>query len=661
MGTSCHNHSCRFLSAVFLVGFFVMPLLSAAQLREMDISQMEAPADRFTVFTEHPDEAYIIIQSPVNNLVFTSNMDGIVEDRSEPDQGRYVLIVRPFTQIFTVNAPGYMVGRFRVQSPQARNTYHYRIRPVEATTEFIPVNFIVDQENANLFVDDQEVPIGRTVRMEPGPQSVRIEKPGYRTIIDEIVITHDNTLFQYTLDELYEIPVTIRSNPSGATVYINTIRQDRETNFQDFFYPGEYLVRAAMSGYRDMEKQIVVTEEGPNNFLLELERFVGTLSLSVEPANARITINNRDYSGQRDIALPPGVHRILVEREGFNTYDDRIVIQEGEQVNRSVRLVPRTGTLVFSIEQADAEVTLYNQRGEIVQQWRGINRIPDLPVGTYQYTASMEGYPQLDGQFTIRDNMTERVRADFSELADQALTREAEPAAPEDDVVARLEEQSREMREITDQRIQERQISQPEPQQPQPEARPQPVQPTPASTRNPFHAPIRMTAWTLSYADMWIDTDTYDENADYAWGLTMGSIRTRKYWAANAHLGFGQIHLQPLTGSFIIGGQAEDHINVMYYGLKVGPKLGIGPVNIFALVGVDGSILFHDAFEDSSFSMMDGATELGIVFIPSSWRFGLKYSISIPWDTQDDFLQFTRMEFGIIFVTLGPKQIETDN
>ena len=656
MGNTYSKASHRSLFTVLLTGILLVPLIGNAQLREMDISMIEDPADRFMVFTEHPNEAYIIIQSTINNLVFTSNMDGIVEDRSEPDQGRYILIVRPFTQIFTVNAPGYMVGRFRVQSPQARNSYHYRIRPVEATTEFIPVNFIVDQVGAELFVNNQEVPVGQTVRLEPGPQQVRIERAGYRTITDEIVISHDNTLFQYRMEELFEIPVTIRSNPPGATVYINTVRQNRETNFQDFFYPGEYLVRVSMSGYRDAEKQIQVTEDGTNDFLLELERFVGTLSLSVEPANSKITINNRDYTGQRDIALSPGVYHIIVERDGFNSFSERVNIVEGEQLTRSIRLQPKTGVLVFSIEQADAEVSLFNQHGELVQQWRGINRIPNLPVGIYQYTATLQGYPQLTGQFTISDNATERVIADFNQVAG------------EDDVVARLEQQAREMRETTERRVRDQDQQEPatQPEQARPEqARPEPAraqepvrqpeqtaraeQPSDRDTgRNPFFTPRRFKGFTLGYTDMWLNTDAFKDNVASRWGMTIGTLRTRRFWATTGHLGFGQIHLHEFTASFIVNGPAEDHINVMLYGLKTGPKIGLGPINMYLAFGVEGSVLFHESFENESFGMMDGATEFGLLFLPGSWPIGLRYSVSVPFDTQDDFIQFTRMELGII-------------
>lgn len=625
----------------------------SAQLREMDISPIERPSGGIPVFTEHPDEAYVIIESPISNLVFSSNMEGIVEDRSEPDLGRYVLIIRPFTQIFTVNAPGFMVGRFRVQSPQARNTYHYRIRPVEASTEFVPVNFIVEPSGAELFIDDQQVPIGQTVRMEPGPQTLRIENPGYRTIVEEIIISVDNTLFQYTMDELYEIPVTIRSNPSGATVYINTLRRDRETNFQDFFYPGEYLVRLTKSGYRDAEMQINVTEEGPNDFMIEMQRFVGTLSLSVEPTQARVLINNRDYSGQQDIDLAPGIHRLMVLREGYHDHDERIVIEEGEQLVKSVQLNPKTGVLIFTIEQADALIRLYNQDNQLVQQWNGINRLPDLPVGLYRYTASLDGYPELAGQLSIRDGATERVNASFDQVAhaivqpeaprDDQAALEAARAAEEErrrqEEIARLEAQQREMREQADRRIQEQQ----EAQRPAPDPR----SPVPPASRG-FSAPRSFSGLTISYTDFWLNTEAFENNVQERWGITLGRLRTSRFLAMRTHIGYGRLDLYELTMSQITQSQAEDHINMLLYGLKAGLKLGLGPFNLYGLSGVEGTVMFHEAFVDEMYHMADAVAEIGLLFMPDKWSVGFRGSISAPFDTQEDFYQFARIEVGII-------------
>lgn len=400
-----------------------------AQLREMIISPIENPSGGIPVFTNHPDQAYLIIESPISNLVFSSNMEGIVEDQSDPDRGRYVLIIRPFTQIFTVNAPGYMSGRFRIQTPRPRTTYHFSVRPVDTATELLPVNFIVDQPGAVLFIDDQQVPIGQTVRLEPGPQQLRIENPGFRTITEQIVVSADNTLFQYQLQELIELPVTIRSEPPGATVYINTLLRDRPTNYQDFFYPGEYLVRLTMSGYRDAEKQITVSEEGPNDFMLVLERFAGTLSLTVDPPQSRVMIGSTDYTGVSSIDLSPGMHRLVVQREGYHDHEERIQVQEGQPLERRVVLRPRTGVLVFSIAQSDAQLRLFNQSGEMVAEWLGINRLPDLPVGLYQYTANLAGYPTLTGQVAIRDGTTERVHVDFSSppVEDQVFAGQEQP------------------------------------------------------------------------------------------------------------------------------------------------------------------------------------------------------------------------------------------
>lgn len=85
-------------------------------LQRLSVTQTTSEA-RGTVFRNHPDKAGIIIESTLPSLRFSSNMNGIVEERPQPDQGRYVLIIEPFTQIISIDAPGFVQERVRIGSP----------------------------------------------------------------------------------------------------------------------------------------------------------------------------------------------------------------------------------------------------------------------------------------------------------------------------------------------------------------------------------------------------------------------------------------------------------------------------------------------------------------------------------------------------------------
>ena len=221
-----------FLRSMLLSKLMLAALLFAGtsdaqtgNLQRFSITPIPPPSEGVAVFRDHPDKAGIIIESPTTNLSFSSNMDGIVDQRSEPGRGRYVLIIEPFTQIIVVDAPGYIQGRFRVGNPGVRDVLYYEIEPEERTPDLISVIFNVEPDDARLFVDNQQTETNRTVQLSPGSAEVRLERESYRTILDAITINPDNIQFNYVLSEVDIVPVRFSANTPGARVLIDGVEQ----------------------------------------------------------------------------------------------------------------------------------------------------------------------------------------------------------------------------------------------------------------------------------------------------------------------------------------------------------------------------------------------------------------------------------------------------
>ncbi|MCH8568365.1 MAG: PEGA domain-containing protein [Balneolales bacterium] len=616
------------LAVCFSLTLFLSAEAQTSQLREMEIQPDPNPSGGIPISVDYPNEAYIIIRSTIPGLRFESNMDGIVEDRSEPESGRYILIIRPFSQIFTVTADNYVAGRFQVRNPQQRETSHYVIRPVEIASDLLPVTFLVEgHDDATLTVNGQVVPVNQTTRIDTGPQQIRIEKAGYRTIEETIVVSQDNVLFRYSLEGLVEERVTIRSVPEGATVYLDNIPQPRVTPMQHFMFPGEYVVRLSRTEYRDLEQQITVREGAANEFEFEMRRFVGSLSLSVVPANARVTINSQDYTGQREINLSPGTYRIVVDREGYYPEEIRVNIEEGQVAERSIRLRQRVGSLRFLTESPDAQFRLINQQGQVIHQWSGINQIRDLPVGRYQYVGSLSGYTDITGQIIIQENVETRTEVAFGEAERLAYEREQ----------ARLREQERQ-REIAAQQAEERR---------QAEARAQQErerQQRRAQARR-FYTPNSFTGYGITYSQLNLNTSAFKQNIDSNIGATFSIYGSQRYWMFGMNLGINQMALiEELQNQL-----DDENILVMSYGMVTGPKIGLGPFDVYGGVGIEGNALFFSEFESDEHYTLDMVYELGVILMPRSWSVGLKFSMTLGLDVLDGDPVFNRTEIGIIF------------
>lgn len=609
-----------FALCLLLMSLLFTTAAQAQELRSMTITPDENPSSGVPLVPEYPDAAYIIINSNISNLAFSSNMNGIIEERNIPEEGIYRLIIQPFTQFITVTAPGFMQGRFRVPAPDSKQSLFYKIEAETSGTNLVPVNFIIEgADRANLLLDGQEIDYSGTVQLDPGPYELRIEQSGYRTIEADIVVSSDNTLFRYTLEQLEEETVTIRSTPPDATVYINGI-QWGSTTFEDFFFPGDYLLRLTKEGYRDMEAQIIVEEDGQNEFSFELERFAGTLQLNVVPANAQVQIGGRDFTRQQDISLPPGTHRIVVEQEGYYPVERIIEVEQAQQLSLDIRLEPRVGTIRFATESPDARFRLFDSAGRVVEEWRGINLMRDIPIGRYEYRGQLAGYRELVGQMVVRENETTRVDAVFTEdmrdTGDERRKRELE---------------------------QERQADNRAQPAPPPQRQPTTQQRTPR--QRSFSAPRNFTGYGFTYSQLDLDTSSFTENISENIGLSFSIYNSSsRFWVYGMHFGYNQLSLdERFENTF-----ESDKINVLSYSFGTGPKLGLGPFHFFAMGGIEGNALLFDGFEEEEHLTADVISEFGVIFAPAAWRLGFRYSMTMPLEQLEGDPVFTRREIGII-------------
>lgn len=610
------------VSALFITLCFQVNI-HAQELRSMTINPDESPDSGVFLVPEYPEAAYLIISSNISNLSFSSNMNGIIEERNIPEEGVYRLIVQPFTQFITVTAPGFMQGRFRVAAPDAKESLFYTIETESAGSDLIPVNFIVEgPERANLLLDGQEIDYSSTIQLDPGPYELRIEQSGYRSIEDVITVSSENTLFRYDMMPLEEEAITIRSTPTEATIFVNGI-QWGVTPYQDFFFPGEYLLRISKDGYREVETQIEVEEDGENFFAFQLEDFAGALQLSVDPVGAQVLIGGRDFTRQQDISLPPGTHRVVVEEDGFFPEEHIIEIAQGEQLSLDIELEPRVGDIRFATNMPDAQFSLFNRSGDTVQTWRGINLMREMPVGRYQYRGKLDGYRDLVGQLVVREDAVTRVDAEF----DEGMRSEADAAIAEQMRQRALEQQRRpeNTRGSTPQRRSgSGSGSEPE---------------------GGFSAPRSFTAVGFSYTQLELETTAFAQNIQENIGGSLSLYNTNlRLWALNMHFGYSQLTLAESAGSF-----EEDTIDVMSYSLVTGPKLGLGPFNVFALGGIEGNTLFFEGFDGESHTTADLVVEFGALFAPAALPFGFRYSMTMPVEQLEGDPIFTRQEIGIIF------------
>jgi len=140
-------------------------------------------------------------------------------------------------------------------------------------------------------------------------------------------------------------PVSITSDPSGATVMVNGI-QLGTTPLVAEIGAGSHRLEVRLAGYQTAERRLRVEADVPQDFpVIQLARAVGRLTVSSVPSAATVTIDGR-FAGQTpaDLTLQPDIeHDIKIAKAAHEPQSTRISLSAGASEELDVTLVPLYG------------------------------------------------------------------------------------------------------------------------------------------------------------------------------------------------------------------------------------------------------------------------------------------------------------------------------
>jgi hypothetical protein len=583
-----------------------------AQLLEMEVKPTTG-SGTVPVFRDHPDDAAIIVNSSLTGLRFDSNV-GVVADLSSPNEGVYRIIVKPWRQTITVTMSGYRQARFTIPASEPRSVLYYNVEPVKSDAgALIPVTIRVNQADAAVFIDAQQVDITKTIPLEAGTHQIRIEKVGFLTIDQPIEVSTDRPFQEFTMQRLTQRKVVIRTAPAGARIRINGIERAETTPIDFFMFPGEYGLELTLPGYRTLNVPLTVQNAEGNEFSFTMNRIAGDLTLSVTPSTARTFIDEIEVTGRTVIPLSPGLHTIRVQANGYDTYQSTFTMVEGTPLTLPITLTAHTGSARFTIRPIDARITLYNSSNMVVRQWTGSNLIDGLPVGVYRFTAQLQGYVDQSQQVIITRDEEQDVLFTFTDAMSVAnIQKTAEQLRQEE--LARQEAENR--------RLEQQRRAQLAAQQ-QREAM--------------YRDGVQFSLFTSS-----IDNANYEQNIDYTLGLGLGQFWDIPMFRFVADV--GMLALMPTEESPLYDASDGEGVLGLYASGLAGPKLNLGSsgFSVFAGVGYRTSAYYLIDYEDypsQSLNSVFAEAQVGWKSFQFFYRQGLK---STPENQ-------TLLEFGILF------------
>ena len=399
----------RFSVLIVVLTLFYVAALS--QLQTLEVKEIQSDG-AIPIFTDYPDNAAIIIYTSLTRLSISSNM-GIVSEKSDPNDGKYVLIVRPIRQVFRIQCPGFMETSYKTPILKPKQVLYLSVE--QATGPEIPAVIMTEPADATVTVDGVDLGKGPNYKIATGPHDIKVQKTGFKSITQKIDISDDSNVFSYTLKENEPVMVTLKTDPPGASIFIDDVAEGR-TNKQLFKFPGEYNIRLSLSKYETVEQTINVTESSNNIWSFNLVKTTAILTVITTPSDAQIWING-ELKNTKNLEVAPGQYRIEVKKDGWYTDSRTVIVEKGKDQTQSLTLQQMTGKLQLVVEPMETQVVM-KQNNRQIDSWTGSQFLNNIPVGQYIFDFSARGYSKQSRKVTIEENENVQLEINMDKITE---------------------------------------------------------------------------------------------------------------------------------------------------------------------------------------------------------------------------------------------------
>lgn len=383
----------KLLLFTFLLTSFLFP-----QLKEMEVKETTQKGG-IPVNRDNPEKAAIFFYTQFDDLSFWSNY-GIMDIKGDPSGGKYIVIVEPVRQTIEVRRKGYKTEMLKINSLSPMEVLYYEVLPkkeegIGGITE-MAITVQATPGDAKITLDGAPFQNNVSTKVSFGKHRLRVEKAGYATVDQEIIVSTERNLFPVELQKVSLSPVTIKSLPPDATVYIdNEMKGTTELGF--FLYSGSYDLRIELPGYITVQEKITVrpsTNNSDNLFSYNLTKNKGFLSLQITPSSATVLIDGEGKPFSSRIELTPGTYNLTVKANQYSSFTEQITIKLGETLSRVINLEKNTGKLLLTTNPQDATVKVNKEikRGGEFEMTPGVYEVEISADACYPeiFTVSIE-------------------------------------------------------------------------------------------------------------------------------------------------------------------------------------------------------------------------------------------------------------------------------
>jgi formylglycine-generating enzyme required for sulfatase activity len=201
-------------------------------------------------------------------------------------------------------------------------------------------NFSISIEAGTVYILELGAKSGMPeVKVTPKPEE---SKP---MVAPEIIPTPPTAIATYKKGAIF-----IRSNPTAASIYIDSVLQDSKTPvLLENFSPGTYQIRIGKPGFSDVVKKVQITSGKTAEMYEILPAPLGIMINSI-PAGAIIFVNEK-IIGKSPATIPllAGTHTLKLSHSGYYNLIQSITVNEATKID-TLRLEPEMKFEMILIE-----------------------------------------------------------------------------------------------------------------------------------------------------------------------------------------------------------------------------------------------------------------------------------------------------------------------
>lgn len=213
-------------------------------------------------------------------------------------------------------------------------------------------------------------------------------------------------------EEQKMVTITVDSSPEqGASVLMAGFEQGVTPVTVPDMAPGTYDVILRLERYRRTIKEITVTEEGEQEFLIEMAPITGTFSVTTTPSGATVYLDNENI-GKTPIekrVLQVGDYSYQVNHPDYYPEDKAFTVEDNFDMEFSHTLRPMEAELSVFSRPSSSSIWLNN----ILQPETTPAKFALRP-GQYLVSVHTEGYLQADELVEVEANKPKTVQMNLT-------------------------------------------------------------------------------------------------------------------------------------------------------------------------------------------------------------------------------------------------------